>query len=292
MSSLAPGVYQYRFILELEQEGKKEKQGLGAYKKMKWIVTDVPTWVVGLVLIGGIPALAIVIKVWLGRRAALSGEAHNEVAGFLVAIVAAIYAVVVGFTIVSLYEGNVTAGQDVSTEAADLLQLHEGNFVLGPVVSARIDSDVVAYATAIVDSWARTSQGDESAQVQISLNDIYTTLDQIKPQTDAQADFLTQAVVDIDGLSQARVARQLEALEAGSLPLILWVGILLTSAVTLGFTVLFSLENKTIAYAMVIGVALVIAVNIFLLIELSYPFVGTIAVGPGKFSDVIQLIGR
>jgi uncharacterized protein DUF4239 len=260
---------------------------------MKWVVTNVPTWLVGVVLIGGLPALAVLIKLVISRRAtSLAKGSHNDVAGFLLAIVAVVYAVIVGFTIVSLYEASVTANQDVSTEAAELLQLHEGNVSLDSSTRARIDADVVAYANSVVDNWALISKGNASSQVQTSLNDIYVTLGSYTPHTAAQADYLTASIADVNLLSQARVTRQLEASDSGSVPLVLWIGILLTSGVTLAFTLVFSLEDVRVASAMVAGVTAVLAVNIFVLIELSYPFLGSVAVGPEKFEAIIHLVGR
>jgi hypothetical protein len=259
---------------------------------MKWVVTEVPTALVAVVLIVGLPALAIIAKVFIKRHVkSLTTDTHNEVAGFLVAIVGVVYAVVVGFTIVSLYEASVTANDDVSTEAADLLQLHEGNFVLGPSTSARIDADVISYAKAVVRNWESISEGNPNPQVQSSLDDIYTTLGSYVPHTVAQMQFLDQSITDVDALSQARNARLLESREAGSLPLVLWIGILLASVVTLAFALLFSLDNVRVAYAMVAGVAVVLAVNIFVLVELTYPFLGSVAVGPEKFVEVVRLTG-
>jgi Protein of unknown function (DUF4239) len=258
---------------------------------MRWVVTDVPTWVVGVVLILGLPTLAVLIKFLLNRKApSLATGSHNDVAGYLVAIVAVVYAVVVGFTIVSLYEASAAANEDVSTEASDLLQLHNANFVLGPQVSARINADIDRYATAVIDNWTTISEGIESTQVTHALNDVYVTLDAYTPRTAAETDYLSQSIDDADALSEARVARQLEASESGSLPLVLWIVILLTSLVTLAFALVFSVDNVKIAYAMVAGVAAVLAVNIFVLVELGYPFVGSVSVGPGKFEAVIHLV--
>ncbi len=64
---------------------------------MKWIVADVPTWLVGMVLILGVPALALLAKYIVSRKAeSLGTGSHNEVAGSLLAIVAVVYAVSVG----------------------------------------------------------------------------------------------------------------------------------------------------------------------------------------------------
>ncbi len=259
---------------------------------MRWVVTSVPAWIVGIVVVGGIPALAIVAEVFLSRKVpTIKSGSHNDVAGFLVAVVAVIYAVIVGFTIVSLYETSVTANDDVSAEAASLLQLHEGDFVLGPATSARIDADIVGYARAVVRDWTTISRGVPSREVQSRANHIYATLSDYRPRTAAERDYLNQAIIDVNSLTEARVTRQLEAKSAGTLPPVLWTGILLTSLVTLGFALMFSLENLRFACTMVGGVALVLSVNLFMLIELGYPFLGSVAVGPDRFVDVIHLVG-
>jgi hypothetical protein len=258
---------------------------------VKWVVTSVPTWLVAVVLIVGIPALAVGAKILLSRKVPTLGrDTHNDVAGFLVAVVAVIYAVIVGFTIVSLYEATVTANNDVSTEATMLLQIHAGNQVFGPVTSARLDADIVGYADAVVSDWSAIAQGEPSAAVTRHLNALYATLDRYVPRTAAQRDFLNTAINDVNQVSQARAARQLEASDAGSLPIVLWVGILLTSAVTLGFALVFSLESLRFACTMVGGVAVVLAVNIFMLVELGYPFLGSVAVGPQKFVEVARIV--
>ena len=238
---------------------------------MKWVVTDVPTWLVAVVLIVGISVFAILVKMFLNKKVpVITSGSHNDVAGFLVAVVAVVYAVIVGFTIVSLFEASSVANQDVSTEAADLLQLHDGNFVLGPTTSAAINKDVVDYADAVVNHWTTIAEGTPNPVVQTDLNDIYKTLDTFTPHTTAQEDYLSQSIADTGDLSKARVARQLEAREAGSLPLVLWLGILLTSLVTLGFSLVFGLENRRIGCLLVGGVAAVLAVNLFVLVELAH----------------------
>jgi hypothetical protein len=259
---------------------------------MKWIVQDVPTWVVAVVLIVGLPLASVALKYLIVRYLpSLRESSHNDVAGFQVAIVAVVYAIIVGFTIVTLYDNATTANQEVSTEAADLLQVHIGDSVLGHSVANRVDYDVVDYAKAVVANWTTLSEGTESARVTGDLNNIYSTLDRYTPKTQAEKDYLASTIGDLDQLSQAGAARSLEARESGSLPFVLWLAILITSAITLGFALLFSLENKRVAYIMVIGVSMVLAVNLFVLVELGYPFTGSVSVGPGKFVDVVQLVG-
>ena len=161
---------------------------------------------------------------------------------------AVIYAVIVGFTVVALWEASVTANNEVSAEASKLLQLHEGNFVLGSAASTRINADVVGVRRCGRARLVDHRSGDAEQQVQRRLRDIYVTLNAYQPRTAAEADYPRGPAADVNSLSQARVTRQLEAREAGSLPAVLWVGILVTTAVTLGFALLFSLESLRFAW--------------------------------------------
>jgi hypothetical protein len=68
----------------------------------------------------------------------------------------------------------------------------------------------------------------------------------------------------------------------------MWAAILFGSAVTLGFCLLFGLEDARLHYMMVAGVAAIIAINLFLVLVLDHPFSGDVSVGPDAFEHVLN----
>ena len=64
-----------------------------------------PIWLTGILLVVVLPALVVLEQVGL-RRAwpALREGDHNEVAGFIIAVVGVIYAVLLGFVVIVSWE--------------------------------------------------------------------------------------------------------------------------------------------------------------------------------------------
>lgn len=83
-----------------------------------WIVSSVPAWITGVVLIILFPLATVAIQAFLRRAVpALKEREHNEVAGFLVAVIGVAYAVIAGFTIIALWENFTDAQNAMKVEA-------------------------------------------------------------------------------------------------------------------------------------------------------------------------------
>ena len=65
------------------------------------MVTAVPVWLLGVLLIVGMPAAAVGAQLGIRRTwpHLLEGE-HNDVAGFIIAVVGVIYAVLLAFVVI------------------------------------------------------------------------------------------------------------------------------------------------------------------------------------------------
>jgi hypothetical protein len=71
----------------------------------RWIVQNVPAWSLMVLAVVVLPALAVLIQ-WLIRRrvpSLASGE-NNDAVGFLGATAAVVYAIIVGFMVITLWE--------------------------------------------------------------------------------------------------------------------------------------------------------------------------------------------
>jgi hypothetical protein len=71
----------------------------------------------------------------------------------------------------------------------------------------------------------------------------------------------------------------------------MWIAILIASAITIMFALLFGLESARLHYVMVAGLAAIIGTNLFLVVELNYPFAGDSSVEPTSYRAVVQELG-
>ena len=87
-------------------------------------------------------------------------------------------------------------------------------------------------------------------------------------------------------LADARRERLL--LADHGLPAILWVVLLIGGVVVIGFTYLFGLDSTVIHVLMVAALALIIALVLFTVAELDFPFRGDIRLGPEAMEQVLD----
>ncbi|NKZ07052.1 DUF4239 domain-containing protein [Actinomadura latina] len=254
------------------------------------ILVTLPTWVTGLLIIVGLPVLVTVLQALIRHRfPVLSLRRHNDVAGFLLAVIGVIYAVSAGFILIDLHDARNEAKSAAHSEALTLLAIAQQSRVMGPDAQRRITARVVAYENAVIGSWP---PGEGSAEAPPrALERLQTEMEGLRPTTQTQEAFVWEAS---RRLMEAGIEHQELEVEAadGSLDVLLWIAVIISSAATLAFCLVFGLENARLHYLMVAGVTIVIAVNLFLIVELNYPFKGDLSVRPDVAEHVIRELGR
>jgi hypothetical protein len=58
----------------------------------------------------------------------------------------------------------------------------------------------------------------------------------------------------------------------------------------MGCAIVYGVEKPALHYAMVATVGVLVAANLFVVLELSYPFVGKVATSPEPLRDVIHFL--
>ena len=130
------------------------------------------------------------------------------------------------------------------------------------------------------------AQGKASPRAWDLLDEIRGSIEAFDPTTDAQQVLYDQQLQRVHELSDARRERLLEA-EAG-LPAILWVVLLIGGMIVVSFTYLFGMRSTVVHTLMVAALALTIALVLFIVGALDYPFRGDVRVGPDAFESVLE----
>lgn len=133
----------------------------------------------------------------------------------------------------------------------------------------RIRHDLIDYTSAAIDEW--NQGGNRSPAADAALANLYATYDRMNPATDRQKNLVTSGYANLDKLGQARTVRLLTDREDAGPPWPLWTVILLTSALVLGTAITYGVEKPRMHHPMVIIVGLIVAANLFLIMELSHP---------------------
>ncbi len=213
-------------------------------------------------------------------------QQHNDVAGFIYAVVGVAYAVLVGLILIAVWEQWEAAKITADDEASEVAEVFWVANRLPQPEGRHIQELARSYAQAVVEEeWPLMERGRASPKAWAILDDIRDSIQSLDPSTDAQQVLYEQGLERVHDLSDARRERLLEAQEG--IPGILWVMLLVGGVVTVGFTYLFGLENTTTHMLMVAALTLVICLILFTVAALNFPFRGDVRVGPDAFEQVL-----
>ncbi|MEV4702904.1 hypothetical protein [Actinoplanes sp. NPDC049316] len=252
-----------------------------------WLVRDVPAWLVGTVLIIALPAVTLGLDRLIRRTLPHKRLGpHNEVTGVIVSVVGVAYAIVIGLCVVSLWEGYTDAKDNSRDEAANLAALIPAGAVFGPATQQKITDDVIRYESDIVADWhTRREQGPERRRT-ADLDELTATVGALQATTEAQRAFVLDAVERIGRAEAYHHDSDAEA-DDQRMSDVMWLGVLLSTAVIIAMSLFFGLDDNMLRRILLVLCSAVIATNLFLIIEMNYPYFGSFAVTPDAYEQVI-----
>jgi hypothetical protein len=212
---------------------------------------------------------------------------HNDVAGFIYAVVGIAYAVLLGLVVVAAWEQYQIATDTTEREANELAELFWLGQRLPPAEGHHLQELTRSYARVVVDEeWPLMVRGESSPRAWALLDEIRLTVQNLNPDTEAGQVLYEQGLERVHDLADARRDRLVEAQQG--IPGILWVVLVTGAIITICFTYLFGLDDTTTHTLMVALLALIIGLVLFTIGSLEYPFRGVVHVGPDSFELVLK----
>lgn len=233
-----------------------------------------------LLAVGGLLA----VLRWTPRR--LRHEDTDVKTAFL-GIVGGFYAILLAFVVVAVWSDFTDASNTSQHEVTRLSNLMRD---AGPLpVPERIEARqrVIAYVNAVVDDeWRTMADGKESPKAANALESLWRGTYEIKPRTDTQRAFYSEAVSRLNDLGADRRVRIISSRSTVSTPM--WILLVAGFVVTIVFTYLFDFSSVTVHVLSVATITALTAFVLFLIYSLQHPFAGSIAVSPAPFVELQQ----
>ena len=251
------------------------------------LLEAVPTAVLGVLVVGLAAALAVGGLVAVRRVVPVSAlQGHNDVAGFIYAVLGVVYAVLVPFVLVVAWEEFRDAEADVAREAQTLVALRQDARQLGGPPGRQLAERAEGYARAVVEAeWPLLARGEESPAVDaalVALEDGARGLDLGDPRAAAVYGQLLDHLDDLAGQRQARVVDARAAV-----PGALWAVLLAGGALVVGYTYLYGVERLAAQALMTAALAAVVAMVLFVTLVVDHPFAGGMRVPPEELRDFL-----
>ena len=247
----------------------------------------VPPFVLLIAAIVLAPAAACTGQWYLRSRLKLrTFFVDNDVAGFIIAVVGTLYAVLLGFMTVQVWEHYEAARLRVWDESASVADVWHDAVGLPPAVRARMRGDMFAYANVMVaDEWPAMRTGLFSRRGDALIMDAATVAGTFVPhdmsQSNAQAAVIAR-LNDVHDARGSRLAANAEALSPFQWA-VLWIG----AAVVLAFCYVFSVSHLNAHMIMTGSVAILVVTMFVLLFELQYPFRSDLGIKPEAWNALI-----
>ena len=256
-----------------------------------WLITNVPSWLLLAGLTVVVAGGAVLIGVLL-RRAfpGLRADDHNDALRFGYGVIAFVYAFFVGFVVSSMW-GQINAADALArAEGAAVVQLARDRTVFDATDADRIRNALLEYARAAEAEWPVAARGGSSPDAEQALQRLYRTVQDVQPRTDIQKTFIATSVGNLEKISQGRTERLIQAGVDSGPTWPLWAVIFLTSGLVLGSAITFGVQSQRMHYVVVLTVGALVAANLFLVLDLSYLYLGDVATSPEPLRVAIRYL--
>jgi Protein of unknown function (DUF4239) len=242
-------------------------------------------WILlGVLLAAGL-SVYVVHRYWDHEKR----QEHTDVAGFIFAGVAVLYAVLLAFVVILGWETLSSARATTYTEADQLSNIYWIARSFPAPQGPPIEGLALKYAHTVIDrEWPLMDEGKSSPEAQDLLDQIRTDVFRFAPRSSQQQVLYEQAVVSVNGLTAARRDR-LDAMTE-TVPEPIWVALIVGGFIMIGFCLLFGVKSTAVHTGMVVGIAALITISLILIKDMQYPFAGNPHIGPGAFEVFLRSI--
>jgi Protein of unknown function (DUF4239) len=242
-----------------------------------WL-TSLPIWMCAALVVG-VTTLAAMVVTGLVRRIVGFERlvSNNEVAGFKFAVLGVVYAVLLGFAVITVWEKFKDAQDDVTSEASSAAAIYRLTGGIESTYRPAIRAAVQNYLTMVLTREADTMEtGNADVSTNLALNSLYNATLASKPISIEDSDVFQAMLGELHTLADARRGR-LE-LSVGAVPPIMWAILFGGAILTIAFALFFGTKNGAAQVIMAGMLAAVIFMSLFVVININYPFTGGLRV--------------
>ena len=253
----------------------------------QWLLVAVPTWVTILVLfmvaigtsVGGVLLVRRFFNVSNFKR-------HHDIAGPIFATLGVVYAVLLGFVLVIVWQNYEQTSDAVVAEANCYGAIYRDLGGLPDPFRSEARTALTRYVNSIIeDEWPLMALGQRSMKTQELSNAFWDCFNSFEPVTEREKIYYQELLHQKNQGSELRRARLAEAI-AGINPA-LWFVLLLGGIITIAFTFFFGSDNIKAQMIMTTLLSLLIALILFTTASLDYPFSGDVSVTPHAFKQIL-----
>ncbi|MFA5271092.1 MAG: hypothetical protein WC412_01975 [Candidatus Omnitrophota bacterium] len=254
---------------------------------LQFTIFKIPSPVLCLIIVGA-GAIFSIVGV-LGVRYFVPHarlRAHHDVADPILGALAVIYAVLLTFILVNVWQAFDKSNANVELEANYLADIYSDSEAFSPEFHNQVVDLLREYRQAVVDKeWKVMEQGKMSPEVEKLIRNIWTHYTTYLPKNLTEQSFFDESVRKLNSFRELRRQRLMDS--RNGLQQLLWFILITGGLSTVAFTFLFGAENLKAQIFMSVLLSVMIALILFAILEMDFPFTGGIRVSSEPFKVLL-----
>lgn len=251
------------------------------------ILLNIPSFLLCLIVVGGFTAFSIGGLLLVRRFVPHSAlKDHHDVADPILGALGALYAVLLAFVVVTVWQSFDKSDSNVEQEANYVADIYRDSEAFSPDFHRQVGDLLREYRQGVIEEeWDSMKRGQMSPRVEDTVRRIWALYVAYQPGNSTEQSFFDESVRNLDAFRDLRRQRVMDS-KRGIHPL-LWFVMLLGGVVTIAFTFFFGAKSLMAQTLMAALLSIVISLILFTILSLDFPFTGGVSISPAAFKEIL-----
>jgi hypothetical protein len=244
-------------------------------------------------LVVGLPMLVAAVGLLIVRSRVSHPrlQPHHDVAGYIYSGLAVLYAVLLAFVVVIVWQQFNATDIRVHQEADELGNLFRAAQVFPNPVQDALLGAVRSYARAVIEEeWADMARGAENSGAWQAYNHLWLIIRTLEPHAPAEVNWHATILQSLTTLSDYRRDRLSDS--RAVLPPVLWVVLLSGGVINVGYTYLFGVKSLTVHLLITMALTAMTTLLLLVILIMDHPFAGNFRVEAEPFVRVLRRVNQ
>ncbi len=216
---------------------------------------------------------------------------NNEIAGFKFATVGVLYAVLLAFAIIVVWEKFSNAEGIVAREAGAAETIFRLSYGIDDEMGIELRDALSKYlAVTVAIDWPamdRGTAGQQTRPARQALDNVYSSLLKVVGMQHVSPALISEIMRQLDIIAQARRARLIAS--EGTVPGVIWALLFGGAVLTIAFTFFFGTRSLSAQTVMTGILSILIFSELLAIVAIDRPFSGAVKVGAGSLTNILEL---
>jgi hypothetical protein len=254
----------------------------------QWILLNIPTWLIAAIMLAisvGTAVGGVLLVRWLVDVKKF--KEHHDIASPIFSTIGVIYAVMLAFVLVIVWQDFDRAQNNTVQEANYFAQIYRDSTGLPEPFRGRFLEANANYLSAVIKyEWPQMQRGEKSVEAAAAAEKVWEITAGFEPKTEAEKIFFSETLQKMNQAVEMRRQRLQDS--ASGLHPSLWFVLLLGGIITVVFTFFFGSENLYAQLMMTTMLAVLIVLILFTILLMDFPYSGDLSITVTPFQQVLE----